>query len=274
MSDYRGSLGMSQLIKFDRIRESLRGKRVLVAFSGGVDSSVMALLAKEAAEETVLLTVDTATFTEPELKHAKKVADELGLEQIMVSYDWVADKELSANPRERCYLCKKKLAQLWLDEAEKRGLQMVVEGTTASDLEDFRPGERALREMKISSPLLEEGITKEDVRVFAAEKKLSVAERPSMACLATRFPYDVEITEDLLKRVLKIETYVRDEFGVETVRARYHDELVRIEVGHNEREKLFNTDKLDELQNFAKTVGFSYVTLDVKGYRTGAMDET
>ncbi|MFX1368023.1 MAG: ATP-dependent sacrificial sulfur transferase LarE [Promethearchaeota archaeon] len=265
---------MTHLAKFDKVRESLRGKKVLVAFSGGVDSSVMALLAREVAEEVVLLTVNTATFTGPELNHAKRVADELGLKQILVSYDWVADKELAANTRERCYVCKKKLAQLWLSEAEKRGFQVVVEGTTASDLEDFRPGKRALRELKISSPLLEEGITKEEVRVFAAEKHLSVAERPSMACLATRFPYDMEITNDMLDMVLRTEIYVREKFGVETVRARYHDELVRIEVGYDEREKLFNTDKLDDLQEFAKDVGFSYVTLDVKGYRMGAMDET
>lgn len=264
---------MNPLAKFDKVRDKLRGKRVLVAFSGGVDSSVMALLAKEVADETVLLTVDTATFTESEMNHAKEVAGELGLDQILVSYDWVADKELAANPRDRCYICKKKLASLWLDEAKKRGLQMVVEGTTASDLEDFRPGERALREFNISSPLLETGITKEEVRAFAAEQNLSVAERPSMACLATRFPYDVEITNDLLEMVLKVETYVRDTFGVVTVRARYHDELVRIEVGYDEREKLFYADKLDELQKFAKAVGFSYVTLDARGYRTGAMDE-
>ena len=264
---------MSQHSKFAKIREALRGKKVLVAFSGGVDSSVVAFLAREVADEVVLLTVATATFSKSELDHSAKVAKELGLKQIQVNYDWIGDKELAANPRERCYLCKKKLAQLWLDEARNKGLEMVVEGTTASDLDAFRPGERALRELGVFSPLLDAGVSKEEVRAFATDQNLSIAERPSMACLATRFPYGVEITNELLDRISRIEEYVRESFGVKTVRARYHDELIRIEVGHNEREKLFDTKKLDALQIFCKDAGFSYVTVDVRGYRTGAMDE-
>lgn len=263
----------SKQSKFDRVKERLRGKRILVAFSGGVDSTVIAAIAKSSAKEVVLLTVDTETFTDSEMNHAISVAKELELELTRREYDWLSDESLICNPRDRCYRCKKKLGQLWLDAAKELGMDLVIEGTTASDLEGHRPGERALRELDISSPLLEEGITKQEVRAYAKSTGLSVANRPSMACLATRFPYNTRITKDMLDKVLRIEEYVRDAFGVEIVRARFHDNLVRIEVGKEERDKMLDVHLLDKLHQFATSLGIAYVAIDAKGYRTGAMDE-
>jgi len=259
--------------KFSKIANLLSGQRLLVAFSGGVDSSVLALLAKKHGERAVLLTVDSVLSPQSELANAKKVADELNIESEIIHVDHLEDNEFTKNPRDRCYLCKKKLARVWIEYAGKRGLDMVVEGTSASDLKGHRPGERALREMGVISPFLVAGMTKDEIRQYARNNGLSVADRPSMACLATRFPYGVDITKKHVDMVDAIEQAVRRIFEVRTVRARFHGDLVRIEVGSEERDKLFDTNKLDELNELARSVGFTYVAIDAKGYRTGAMDE-
>ncbi|MFW9888752.1 MAG: ATP-dependent sacrificial sulfur transferase LarE [Candidatus Thorarchaeota archaeon] len=256
------------------MRELLRGKRVLVAYSGGVDSSTLALIARDVADEVVLLTMKTVTFAESELEAAKRVASELGLRHDIEWYDWLAEGELAENPRDRCYQCKKKLAQRWLQEAGKRGLDLVIEGTTASDVGRYRSGEKALRETSVRSPLLEVGMTKGEVRRIARENGLSVSDRPSMACLATRFPYGTHITNEKLEMVAGVENFARFHFGVKSVRARYHGDLVRVEVGRDERSRLFDENKLDEFQKYATNLGFTFVTIDVFGYRTGSMDES
>ncbi len=259
--------------KFGKIASLLNGQRVLVAFSGGVDSSVLALLAKKHADRVVLLTIDSILSPQSELVNAKKVADELKIESEIIHMDHLDDDEFTKNPRDRCYLCKKKLAKVWIEYASKRGFDMVVEGTSASDLKGHRPGERAIREMGVTSPFLDSGMTKDEIRQYARENELSVADRPSMACLATRFPYGVQITKKYVNMVDAIEQAVRRIFEVHTIRARFHGDLVRIEVGSDERDKLFDTDKLDELTELASSVGFTYVAIDAKGYRIGAMDE-
>jgi uncharacterized protein len=260
--------------KFERVGNFFKGKKVLVAFSGGVDSTVLAHIAREYALETVLLTVDSITFPRTELQAAVGVAEELGISLEVIQVDELANQELVKNPVDRCYHCKKELAVVWLNSAERLGMNIVVDGTNASDImSDYRPGAIALEEAGVISPFREFGITKEDIRNYARETGLSVAERPSMACLSSRFPYGTEITEDRVRRVDKVESNVKALFDIECVRARFHDNVVRIEVGRDEREKLFDLAKLDKLYELAKEAGFRYVTLDVAGYRTGAMNE-
>ena len=259
--------------KFGKIASFLSGQRILVAFSGGVDSSVLAHLAKKHGEKVVLLTVDSILSPQSELANAKKVADELNIESEIIQVDHLEDNEFTKNPRDRCYLCKKKLSSEWIEFAEKQGFDVVVEGTSASDLKGHRPGERALREMGVTSPFLDAGMTKDEIRKYARENGLSVADRPSMACLATRFPYGVQITKKHVNMVDAIEQAVRRIFEVHTIRARFHSDLVRIEVGSDERDRLFDANKLDELNELAISVGFTYVAIDARGYRTGAMDE-
>jgi uncharacterized protein len=259
--------------KLGSLKESMKGKRVLVAFSGGVDSSTLALIARETAAEVVLLTVNTVTYSDSELVVSKRVASELGLKHHIIWHDWLNEPTLVENPKDRCYQCKKKLAERWIKEAETLGLDLVVEGTTASDTDGYRPGEQALRETSVQSPLLNAGITKDEVRKIARENRLSVHDSPSMACLATRFPYGAEITSERLEMVAGIENFARLHFGVKSVQARYHGDLVRVEVGRDERSKLFDEKKLNAFQRYATDLGFTFVTLDAFGYRTGAMDE-
>jgi len=259
--------------KFKKVIRMLSDRQVLVAFSGGVDSSTLALLAKKSARRVVLLVVAADTMPQGEVEHAKTVAQELGLECRVVPFDWTSKRELSENSEERCYNCKVQLGRLWLDAAEQLGLDVVVEGTTTTEAAGTRPGERALRELGITSPFLDAGITKDEIREYARTNGLSVADRPSMACLATRFPYGTTITPHMLEMVEKVETAVRQLFGIECVRARFHNDVVRIEVPPDQMKRMLDRTNLDTLYDVARKAGFKYAALDLRGYRTGSMDE-
>jgi len=259
--------------KFDAIKSNLNGKKILVAFSGGVDSTVLASLVSDTASDISLLTISSPTVPKSELDGAKKIAEELGLELMVKEVDWFSDETLANNPVDRCFRCKQMLSQIWLKTAKELNLDIVVEGTTASETEGYRPGARALRESGVRSPYLEANVTKEEVREYARSKGLSVAEKPSGACLATRFPYGTEINHERLQMVESVENAVKEIFQIDCVRARYHGDLVRIEVGASEMHLMFDKSRLKMLDEKARAAGFAYVTLDLRGYRTGAMDE-
>jgi uncharacterized protein len=263
----------SSLAKFDAIKRNLTGKKVLVAFSGGVDSTVLASIVSQVASATILLIIASPTVPESELSSAKEIAKELNLDLIVKDFKWIEHKDLASNEINRCYKCKQILANIWLKTAEDLGLEIVVEGTTASETEGYRPGVKALEESDVQSPFLQANITKEEIRDYARNRGLSVAEKPSMACLATRFPYGTKIDHERLQMVESVEKSVMTIFDIECVRARFHGNLVRIEVGVDELPKMFDEVKMKELEHEARKAGFSYVTLDLKGYRTGAMDE-
>jgi uncharacterized protein len=260
--------------KFDGIRSLFNGKRVLIAFSGGVDSTVLAHIARDNAAESKLLTIDSITFPRSELQAAKDVAKELDIELEIIKVDELSNRNLVKNPIDRCYHCKKELASVWLSTAKKLNMDIVVDGTNTSEMEGHRPGARALEEAGVVSPFLDAGISKEEIREYARDAGLSVADRPSMACLSSRFPYGTEITERRVRMIDEVEQSVKRIFDVLCVRARFHGDMVRIEVGHDEREKLFNSAKLDRLHEEVREIGFQYVSFDAYGYRTGSMDET
>ncbi len=258
--------------KMQSIMEALTEKgSALVAFSGGVDSSVLAALAYRALGERALaVTADAPTLAPGELDNAKKVAREIGIKHIVIFYDELDEPGFAKNPVDRCYYCKKGLIRELKKIAEQNGLDTIIEGTNYSDLKGHRPGHRAVTEEGIYNPYIEFGVTKEEIRKMARELNLSVSEKPSMACLSSRFPYGQMITHEALKRVGEAEAYLR-KMGFEVVRVRDHDGIARIEILPDEMPQLLEMH--GAIASEFKKLGFSYVTLDIMGFRSGSMDE-
>lgn len=259
--------------KIEGIYSIFRDKSVLVAFSGGVDSSLMVSLARDVARRVLAVTVNSQLIPPEEVERAVKVACELCVDHMVVWIDRLSNPQFVSNPPNRCYYCKKELSRFLKKIAFEQGCELVVEGTNVSDMVGHRPGVLALREEGILSPYLMVGLTKEEIRLIARERGLSVYNQPSMACLSSRIPYGEIITGEKLSRIAEAERFIKQLIGVEVIRVRSHGDIARIEVGKDEWEKLFSTKILDKIAKKIKALGFKYCTLDMEGYRTGAMDE-
>lgn len=245
---------------------------VVVAYSGGVDSSFLLAAAFEACGGRVLaLTASSPTYTRRELESARLVARLVGAEHKLVRTREVDDPAFRQNPLDRCYICKRELFLLIKRMARDQGYSGVVEGSTVDDLKDFRPGERALVELGITSPLREASFTKADVRDLSRAIGLPNWDKPAAACLASRFPYQTEITREGLLRVERIENALVD-LGFRQVRARCHGDLLRIEIEPESLARASTDEVRDKIVQTARREGFRYVTLDLQGYRTGSFN--
>ncbi len=253
--------------------EEYAGEDVCLAFSGGIDSALLLSLCREAAEKRgtklYAVTFDTVLHPGADLKIARQVAKELKVHHEVIRVDELSDERIRQNPKDRCYLCKRALFLALLAFAEEHGSCRVLEGTNAEDLHQYRPGIRAIRELGIKSPLLEAGFTKTEIRQWAAELGISVAERPSTPCLATRLPYGAPIDLSLLQRIGVGEEKLRA-FGFQNVRIRVHGDLLRLEVDQKAFEKVIQ--EKENILPILKEVGVPYVTLDLMGFRSGSMD--
>jgi uncharacterized protein len=245
-------------------------KPVIVALSGGVDSAVVALAAKKALDRgAIAITANYNTLSNDELDSARNVACELNITHKIIGYNELANSVFTRNDTLRCYHCRTELAAHLVEEARKQGARLIVDGTQMDDLLDVRPGIRALKEMGIRSPLVECGIYKTQIRAMALQFGLSVHNRPSNSCLASRIPTGMTITYEKLRRIENAETIVKAVFAVSQVRVRDHGNIARIEVSKEELSKLFDTTKLDILDLQIKKQGFSFVTIDIGGYKSG-----
>jgi len=245
---------------------------VLVAFSGGVDSSLLAALAVRALgkDRVRCVLLDSPLVPRREVEEAKEVADRLGLPLGIVAFPVLEDDAFRANRPDRCYTCKKASSRLLKEVARREGIETVADGTNASDLGTYRPGLAASDEEGICHPLAEVGATKQDVRRIARECGLPVWNKPSAACLASRIPYGDEVTEEALGRIEAAEDLLHDR-GFGQVRVRVHGDVARIEMPPGELERLFTLR--DEVTVALRRIGFTYVALDLSGYRSGSMDE-
>jgi uncharacterized protein len=245
---------------------------VLIAFSGGVDSSVVAALAHSAlGGDAVACTAKSETLPAAELDDTKHVADEIGIRYEIVEFSELDSEEFVQNDDDRCYHCRTMRLSAMFDAARELGIQTVCDGTNASDPgEGHRPGLRAVEELNVYSPLLEHDISKEEVREIARKYDLSVSEKPSMACLSSRIPTGLEVTEERLTRVEKAETLLRT-WGFEQFRVRDHDGLARIEVSPDELGRALDADFARAAREHLTDIGFDHVTLDLEGYQTGSV---
>jgi uncharacterized protein len=246
---------------------------VVVALSGGVDSSFLLKVARDVlGNKALAATAISYNYPSWEMEEAEKFADELGAEHLKISFDPLKEVPgFDKNPIDRCYICKKAVFSALLRHAEDLGINYVVDGTNADDLGDYRPGLKAVEELGIKSPLLMAGLTKNDIRFLAKEMGLSIHDKPSFACLSTRIPYGDEITREKLQMIDNAEKYIMSK-GIRNVRVRCHGNLARIEVERNDIPKFYNIDFMTDIEQRLKEYGFKYVSLDLSGYKTGSMN--
>ena len=263
----------------DRI-QVYAGEGCIVAFSGGVDSSLLLKLVCVAAGKSdrnlsdtcsriYAVTMQTRLHPVCEIEHARKVAEEIGAAHLVIPVDELEEAGIRQNPPDRCYLCKKHLFTKILQKAEELGIQNILEGTNEDDLHVYRPGLKAIRALGVISPLAEAGFTKEDVRRLAEEYGLSVSDRPAAPCLATRFPYGAALSYEEIQKVEQGEAYLKG-FGLYNVRLRIHGEIARIEVDTGEFPVLLQYRS--QIINYIRHLGYPYITLDLEGFRSGSMD--
>ena len=249
---------------------------LVVAFSGGVDSSTLAAVSHEVlGERAVAVIAQSPTYTSEELRDAKKIAADIGIKLYVVETNELENPDFSRNPENRCYFCKKELLTSLIDFANKLGFKAVFEGTNFSDLNDHRPGFKAVQEVKdVYSPWMVCGFSKGEIRQVAKQMGLSVHDKPALACLASRIPFNEKITAEKLCRIDRAEQAVKALTGVKQVRVRDHNGLARIEVAKAERALFCSVDVLDRVAEDLKKLGFKYVTFDLEGYQSGSMLKT
>lgn len=243
-----------------------------VALSGGLDSSFLLQTAREALGNRVIaLTASAPYMPKEEVQEAGRVAEILGVRHLVLEFP--LHDEIRLNPDDRCYRCKRLLFSALKAEAQRWGFPSVLDGSNLDDLRDYRPGMRALKELNISSPLLEQGWKKREIRDVGREIGLPNWQRTPGACLLSRMPYGHEITMDELERIQKAEEYL-SRSGFRCVRVRSHGDLARIEVGREERRNFFREAVLDDVSRTLKALGYNFVALEMEGYSTGSMNRS
>jgi uncharacterized protein len=247
---------------------------VAVGFSGGIDSTLLIRVATEILGSNALAVIGRSeTYPTREFEEAIQLAQAFGSRYKVVGTEETDNLKFKENPPDRCYFCKTELFGKLHIIAQEEGIRWIADGTITDDLGDFRPGMRAKSENNVRSPLLEAGFSKNDVRLLAKELGIPTWDKPSFACLSSRFPYGFGITKENLMKVDAAETFLRD-LGFRAFRIRHHDDrTARLEVGSQEFHRLFDDSLRQQIVNHLKNLGYVYVTLDLQGYRTGSMNE-
>jgi len=246
---------------------------VVVAFSGGVDSSYLAYKAHQVlGTKALAVTAESASVPSQQRRMAAQLVQQIGIAHKIVYSQELERPEYSANPSNRCYYCKDELFTKLQAIAGEYGSMSILDGLNADDLGDFRPGRKAGEEHQVRSPLMEVGLSKNEIRELSRRAGLPTADQPASACLSSRFPYGVQITEEKLKIVDQGEEALR-EMGFRVFRVRHHEHLARLEFGPEDLKKALNQETAARLAALFKGLGYKYVTLDLEGYRTGSTNE-
>ena len=260
--------------KIKRLQKILKElKSVVVAYSGGVDSTFLLKVAFDTLgkDKVLAVTAKSEVFPDSELKEAKRIARQLGARHIVIKTNELKNRKFINNPVNRCYYCKKDLFSRLGCMAKENKLNHVLDGTNFDDLKDLRFGRKAARELGVRSPMVEAKLTKKDIRKASRAIKLPTWDKGSFACLASRFPHGQKLGSNELKRIEKLEDFLKS-LGFRQIRARVHKQIVRIEVGPDEISRFLDEKLRKKIVGRLKNSGFAYITLDLAGYRTGSMN--
>ncbi|MBW7573662.1 ATP-dependent sacrificial sulfur transferase LarE [Caproiciproducens faecalis] len=262
-------------IKYENLKEYLRSlKSVAAAFSGGVDSTFLLKVAHDVlGDKAIAVTARSLSFPKRELDEATTFAFENSIQHMIVDSEELDIDGFSTNPTNRCYLCKTELFTKIKAIAQTKGIENVIEGSNSDDNGDYRPGLTAVAELGIKSPLREAGLTKAEIRQLSKRLGLPTWNKQSFACLSSRFPYGESITPDRLRMIDQAEQYLLD-LGFHQVRVRFHGNLARIETDENGFNAMMDRQTRDKIYTRFKEIGFTYIAVDIRGYRTGSMNET
>ena len=246
---------------------------VLVAFSGGVDSSYLALVAtQELGTGALCVTGISPSVSEVQRDEADKIARKFGFNYLKIETEEMENPHYQANPTNRCYFCKTELYGKLGKLAEEKKIKFVLDGTNTDDVGDYRPGKQAAKENNVRSPLIEAGLSKAEIRELSKKHDLPTWDKPASPCLSSRIAYGIPVTIERLSKIERGEAVLR-RLGFKEFRVRFHEELVRLEIAPSEMDRALNLEMTNRLAEEFRQLGFRYVTLDLQGFRTGAMNE-
>ena len=258
--------------KLEKLKNNLKKmKSVAIAYSGGVDSTFLIKVAHDVlGKNAIAVTATSSTYPKRELEQAKQYTKSIGIKHITINSEETEIDNFSKNPIDRCYYCKKELFTKIKQIATEKHLNYVLDGSNVDDTTDYRPGAKALKELGVISPLKDVKLTKKEIKELSHAMHLDSWNKPAFACLASRFPYGVEITKSRLEQVENAESFLYS-IGIKQFRVRYHNKIARIEVDKNDFQPILLHS--DEIVKEFKELGFKYITLDIEGYRAGSLNE-
>ncbi|WP_455537916.1 ATP-dependent sacrificial sulfur transferase LarE [Terrisporobacter sp.] len=259
--------------KLNNLKKELKKMgKVAIAYSGGVDSNFLLKVAKDTlGENVVAITINAMMHSSREIKESNNYAKEYGVKQIVYKVDNFNLEEFIDNGPLRCYYCKKFVFTKIKEIASEHNIKYILDGTNLSDLDDYRPGLKALEELNIISPLKDVKLTKDEIRILSKELSINTYNKSAFACLATRIPRDHKITEEKLRMIEEAEDFLQD-LGFNQYRVRLHEDLARIEVDKDQINKFYNDEIIEKINLKFKEIGFKYTTLDLNGYKMGSMN--